>query len=400
MVQRPKLTRGQRALLVIVVFGVVTIAAIGFIGSYTAVRHLALREGFGWFSYALPVGVDAGIIVFLALDLILTWLRIPLPPLRYLAWTLTAATIIFNAASAWPRPLATGMHAIVPVLFIAAIEGARHAVGRITAIDADTYMEGTRLGRWFLAPIATFRLWRRRLLWEVSSYKEALEHERRRLVYRARLKAAYGRRWRHRAPVDQLLLLKLANLGEPLPEFRLDLTSVDRSSGHALPQGLTRPAVKAASAAPEMAMLPGPRQSPDPQTADTPSPAEAAAIVPCAEPAAPVPVPQADFTQEPSDPGLVPERAPRPDPVQRRAPGAGTAEDRYYQAFAAYRKQHGAFPDGDQLGQWLWHESGVKGRSGEALTAGHLRRYLPKFRQRWQEAPEPAEDRARAGVPG
>jgi hypothetical protein len=70
--------------------------------------------------------------------------------------------------------------------------------------------------------------------------------------------------------------------------------------------------------------------------------------------------------------------------TQRPVAGVGTAVDRYYQAFASYRKQHDAFPDGEQLAQWLWHEFGVKGRSGVPLTAGHLRRYLRDFRERWQ----------------
>ena len=394
MVQRPKMTRGQRALVVIVVVGVAIIASIGFVGSYTAVQHLAEREGFGWFSYALPAGVDAGIIVFLAVDLLLTWLRIPLPLLRYLAWMLTVATIVFNAASAWPRPLATGMHATVPVLFIAAIEAARHAVGRITAIDADQYMEGTRIGRWVLAPIATFRLWRRRQLWELRSYQEAVELERRRLVYRARLKAAYGRDWRRQAPVDQLLVLKLANLGEPLPAFHLDVTSLDRVTSPT-PMPAVGPAVESTPALAAAALLPGPRQD--------------ASLVPGGEPAPATPKPEEAGVahtldhpaelQQSDDPGT---RGPRAAANLSPTPSAGSAVDRYYQGFCAYHKQHGAFPDGEQLGKWLWEESGIKGRGGEALTAGHLRRYLPSFRDRWQgeEQPAPSDGNADHDVAG
>ena len=261
MATRPQLTRGQRALVAVVVSGVAVIAAIGFVGSYTAVQHLAHREGFGWFSYALPVGIDMGITVFVALDLVLTWLRMPFVLLRQLAWLLTAATIVFNAASAWPRPLATGMHAVVPLLFVASIEAARHTVSRITAFDADLYMEGTRIGRWLLAPAATFRLWRRRQLWELRSYQEAIEMERRRLVFRARLKAQFGRGWRRRAPVDLLLVPKLVNLGEPVPAFRLEVADLDSVLSVALP-GPT-PAQDAALVPmtvprPQIAPVPGP----------------------------------------------------------------------------------------------------------------------------------------------
>ncbi|MGQ4428767.1 DUF2637 domain-containing protein, partial [Streptomyces violaceoruber] len=78
----PQLTRAHRVLIGLVVFGAVIIAGIGFAGSYAAVRELALKKGFGNFSYVFPIGIDAGICVLLALDLLLTWIRIPFPLLR------------------------------------------------------------------------------------------------------------------------------------------------------------------------------------------------------------------------------------------------------------------------------------------------------------------------------
>ncbi|MEU7318414.1 DUF2637 domain-containing protein, partial [Streptomyces sp. NPDC007083] len=77
--------RLQRILVAVVVVGAVVIAAIGFAGSYTAVRDLAERKGFGAFAPYFPIGVDAGIVVLLALDLLLTWIRIPFPLLRQTA---------------------------------------------------------------------------------------------------------------------------------------------------------------------------------------------------------------------------------------------------------------------------------------------------------------------------
>ncbi|MGW4939687.1 DUF2637 domain-containing protein, partial [Streptomyces sp. NPDC004166] len=121
-------------LIAVVVSGAVIIAGIGFAGSYQAVRELAIRKGFGNFAYVFPIGIDAGICVLLALDLLLTWIRIPFPLLRQTAWLLTAATIAFNGAAAWPNPLGVGMHAVIPVLFVVAVEAARHAIGRIADI--------------------------------------------------------------------------------------------------------------------------------------------------------------------------------------------------------------------------------------------------------------------------
>jgi hypothetical protein len=143
--RRPvQLTRTHRILVGVVVAGVVVVAGIGFAGSYTAVRDLALRKGFGAFAYVFPVGVDAGIVVLLALDLLLAWLRIPFPLLRQTAWLLTAATIAFNGAAAWPDLLGVGMHGVIPVLFVVSVEAARHEVGRIADKTAERHMERVR----------------------------------------------------------------------------------------------------------------------------------------------------------------------------------------------------------------------------------------------------------------
>ena len=165
-----------------------------------------------------PIGIDAGICVLLALDLLLTWIRIPFPLLRQTAWLLTAATIAFNGAAAWPDPLGVGMHAVIPVLFVVAVEAARHAVGRIADITADKHMEGVRLTRWLLSPVPTFQLWRRMKLWELRCYEQVIKLEQDRLVYQARLQARFGRAWRRKAPVESLMPLRLARYGVPLAE--------------------------------------------------------------------------------------------------------------------------------------------------------------------------------------
>ncbi|MEU3721663.1 DUF2637 domain-containing protein [Streptomyces sp. NPDC031705] len=213
-----QLTRTHRILIGVVVAGAVVIAGIGFAGSYSAVRALALKKGFGSFSLVFPIGIDAGICVLLALDLLLTWIRIPFPLLRQTAWLLTAATIAFNGAAAWPDPLGVGMHAVIPVLFVVTVEAARHAVGRIADITADRHMEGVRITRWLLSPVPTFKLWRRMKLWELRSYEQAVGMEQDRLIYQARLQARYGRAWRRKAPVEALMPLRLARIGVPLSQ--------------------------------------------------------------------------------------------------------------------------------------------------------------------------------------
>lgn len=243
-----RMNRTHRILIGVVVAGAVVIAAIGFAGSYAAVRELALRKDFGWFANVFPIGIDAGIVVLLALDLLLTWLRIPFPLLRQTAWLLTAATIAFNGAAAWPDPLGVGMHGIIPILFVVSVEAARHAIGRVADITADKHMESVRLARWLLAPFATFRLWRRMKLWELRSYDEVIRVEQERLVYRARLRARYGRAWRRKAPVESLMPLKLARYGVPMEQtaaIGLAAAGIDLPAPAALPAAEPAPAREA-----------------------------------------------------------------------------------------------------------------------------------------------------------
>lgn len=213
---RPQLTTVQRRIIAGVALGAAVIAVIGFIGSYTAVRRLAEAKHFGAFAMLFPIGLDAGILVLLALDLLLTWLRMQLPLLRHIAWVLTAGTIAFNGAAAWPDPIGVAMHAVIPVLFIAVVEAARHAIGIAADISAAKHMESVRLSRWLLAPARTFFLWRRMKLWELRSYDEVIALEQQRLVERLRLRAEFGRMWRRKAPVDTVIAYRMMRYGRAL----------------------------------------------------------------------------------------------------------------------------------------------------------------------------------------
>ncbi|MFB7594313.1 DUF2637 domain-containing protein [Streptomyces sp. NPDC056160] len=268
---RQQLTPLQRRLIAGVALGGAAIALIGFIGSYAAVRALAEAKRFGTFALLFPIGLDAGILVLLALDMLLTWLRMPLGLLRQTAWLLTAATIAFNAAAAAGDPLAMGMHAVIPVLFVVVVEAARHAVGIAADISAAKHMESVRLSRWLLAPFGTFLLWRRMKLWELRSYDEVIALEQERLTERARLRREYGRRWRSRAPLPEVLALRLTRYGRPLAPVVVDaapLPEVEYKGAPAFapaPQGA--PALPAPpSAAPEQ----GAPQRPAPQIEGAP----------------------------------------------------------------------------------------------------------------------------------
>ncbi|MEU0341904.1 DUF2637 domain-containing protein [Streptomyces bobili] len=220
--RRVKWTRGRKAVFGVIGFGSIIIATVGFVGSYEAVRRLAEEKGFGWFAQIFPLGIDIGIAVLLSLDLALTWIDLKWAPLRYIAWVLTAGTVVFNSAASWPDLLGAAMHGVIPLLFIAVVEAVRNAIAKAAAIEDDQHMESIRLARWLLAPVPTFLLWRKMKLWELRSYEQVILLEQERLVYQARLHARFGRRWRRKAPVEALMPLRLSQYGVPLAETAAD----------------------------------------------------------------------------------------------------------------------------------------------------------------------------------
>ncbi|MDH6705325.1 hypothetical protein P3T27_002035 [Kitasatospora sp. MAA19] len=205
---------------ILAAIGGAVLAGIGFSGSYTALQQLGFRHGFGNFSYAFPIGVDAGIVALLAMDLHLIRKGAPAPWLRLLAHTFTVATIYFNAASAGPlmaNPTGTAMHAVIPIMFVAVVEAGRRLVIRITRIEAGHQRDGVPLHRWLLAPLPAFRMYRRMRLNGIASYDRTVELERERLVYRVMLERDNGGDWR-KAPADQRLPLTMAPFGLSVDE--------------------------------------------------------------------------------------------------------------------------------------------------------------------------------------
>ena len=377
------MNRTHRILAGVVVAGAVVIAAIGFAGSYAAVRELALAKGFGWFANVFPIGIDAGIVVLLALDLLLTWLRIPFPLLRQTAWLLTAATIAFNGAAAWPDPLGVGMHAIIPILFVVSVEAARHAVGRVADITADRHMESVRIARWLLAPWPTFRLWRRMKLWELRSYDEVIRLEQERLIYQARLHARYGRGWRRKAPIEALMPLRLARFGVPLSETipavppELSVTPDPEPA----PTAIAAAAPAPAPLIPEATPLPIPAQL-------QPAPPVDANGMPTA-PWAPSPTPQPEPLWQPDLEPVQPRTAangrrplstgPEPEPPFVPIPDGVSREDAYYHAYRQCVAENGNTPNANRLVRKLHELYG-----GDILPAAAVINDLRELHERYQ----------------
>jgi Protein of unknown function (DUF2637) len=204
----------ERAAAGAVVALVALLGVIGAVNSFRAVAE-AVAPSFGGLAWTVPVGVDVGIAVFTALDLLLARVGMRMAWLRLVPWALVATTIYLNVAGEHD-PVAAVAHGVLPALWVIAVEAASHVVrshvGLISSSSVQR-MDRVRLSRWVLAPASTLRLWRRMVLWETRSYSEALRRERDRQLACTDLQDRWGRwAWRWRAPRRARVLYRLGEL--------------------------------------------------------------------------------------------------------------------------------------------------------------------------------------------
>jgi hypothetical protein len=122
---------------------------------------------------------------------------------------LSVGTIVANAVPGWPDPVAVGLHAAAPVMLMATVEAGRSVLLCRLGIESGTTREPIPPTRWLLAPLRTALLWRRMVLWQVTSYRTAVDTE---LAVRraaAMLRLRFGRHWRRRAPGDLVWMLRV-----------------------------------------------------------------------------------------------------------------------------------------------------------------------------------------------
>lgn len=171
----------------------IVVGLIGFVVSFSTLSAQGQAWGFGRLSPLFPIGVDAGIVMCLALDLHMARKGTPWPVLRLFAHGLTALTVYLNGAaqipagaSLWDHLGRVVAHAAMPVLFVIAAEATRRRVIALARLEMG--VDTIPMDRWVLAPWPTFKLFRRMRLWDVRSYAEAVEREQALLVYRVWLK--------------------------------------------------------------------------------------------------------------------------------------------------------------------------------------------------------------------
>lgn len=211
------LTRRQAAILLWIMVPPITgLGVLGAIGSFATVQQLA-EPWFGHLAWIVPLGVDLGILILLGWDLVMEYLGLPLPPVRWIAWAFIVATVYLNIAAAGGQLVAAVMHAAMPALFVTVVEGARHLIRRGIGLATATRIEPIPTSRWLLAPVSTFVLWRRMVLWHVRPYRAGLELQHQHLLQIAQLQQEYGRwQWRWRAPLQQRLAVRLQTVAASL----------------------------------------------------------------------------------------------------------------------------------------------------------------------------------------
>ncbi|SPT59248.1 DUF2637 domain-containing protein [Actinomadura madurae] len=232
------LTSSEFTAVAVVAALVVVLGLLGFVNSFAAVAA-ASRPSFGRLAWTVPLGIDLGIAIFAALDIVLARLDMRIRWLRFIPWALTAATVYLNVAGEH-GVFGKVAHAVLPALWVIAVEIAAHVIRIRAGIAAGTRMDGIRASRWILAPWPTLKLWRRMVLWEIRSYPDALARERARVLALTDLQDTYGRwSWRRKAPRRVRALYRLGELtaedtGAPTgtpstgpAEDRPDLSPVD-----------------------------------------------------------------------------------------------------------------------------------------------------------------------------
>lgn len=216
---QPRLARTESAAVLVVANLACALGLLGFVNSFARVQAAA-RPSFGSLAFTVPLGIDLGIAVFAALDIVLARLDMRLRWLRLIPWALTAATVALNV-SGEPSLFGRVAHAVLPALWVVAVEVAAHVVKTLAGIEAGTRMDRVRTSRWFLAPFRTAALWRRMVLWEIRSYPKALKRERDRVLALTELQDEHGPfAWRWKANRRTRALYRLGELvpAEALPE--------------------------------------------------------------------------------------------------------------------------------------------------------------------------------------
>lgn len=238
---RRTLSSGQVAAVALSVALGLVVAGYGLAGSYVTVSELAARRGVP-LAGLVPAGIDGGLVAVVVLDLVLAWIGTPVGWLRQFVRVLSVAA---NAAGGWPDLIAVGLHSAAPLMLLAMVEAGRTVLLRRMGHASGTLRDPVPVVRWVLAPWRTWLLWRRMVLWQVTSYRQAVDTELdlRRAV--ALLRVRFGRGWRRRAPTDLVWMLRTGvDVRDACARVRVLAGCEQATAATAPPVGSAREAVR------------------------------------------------------------------------------------------------------------------------------------------------------------
>jgi hypothetical protein len=223
---------GAGWITVTVVIGIMAalIALGGMTLSFRAVRA-EMIPAFGAWALLVPIVVDLAVFVFSGVDLVLARLDMSHPLARWTVYAATAGTVWLNYSAGGSAAGRTA-HVLMPSIWVVFVELMRHVVRRQTSLATGTHREPIPAARWLLAPIPTFLLFRRMVLWRQHSYPRAVALERTRLGAVAVARQLHGRAWRRRVGPLIRLQIDLAELDAPAVAAALTLAAQRPLNGY------------------------------------------------------------------------------------------------------------------------------------------------------------------------
>ncbi|WP_157129788.1 DUF2637 domain-containing protein, partial [Thermobifida halotolerans] len=187
------------ALALITVAFTMSYAALYEAASWLEHTQLTAING-GDLRFLFPVGIDAVIVYFLAMDLLMEWQGRRHPLNRWSAYGLSAITVILNVAQTDGSLASSLGHAGPPVVIILIAEGVAAWVRHLAGLAHGHAPDRIPVGRWIAHPVSTLKVARLMLGWGITSYPDALEREQQRQLAYAMLRHHYGRAWRRATP--------------------------------------------------------------------------------------------------------------------------------------------------------------------------------------------------------
>ncbi|WP_028649585.1 DUF2637 domain-containing protein [Nocardiopsis sp. CNT312] len=197
----------------VVATAVIAVVALALILVAFTMSYAALYQAATWLEdtqlrainggdlrFLFPLGIDAVIVYFLAMDLLMEWQGRRHPLNRWAAYTLSAITIVLNVSQGEETTASYLGHAGPPVVIILIAEGVAAWVRHLAGLAHGQAADRIPVGRWVAHPVSTARVARLMLGWGIGSYPQALEREQRRQLAYAMLREQYGRAWRRRTP--------------------------------------------------------------------------------------------------------------------------------------------------------------------------------------------------------